>query len=51
MINEENKVAQDAEVLIVQESIDMYTWIIKEINCLKPYFKLSNIKFILLTKK
>ena len=51
MINEENKVAQGAEALVIQESINMYTWIIKEMNCLEPRFKLSNIKFIFADQK
>ena len=46
MTNEEGKVAQGAEAIVLEESLVMYQWILSEMARLEPRFKLSNIQFI-----
>ena len=51
MTNEEGKIAQGAEALVIEESIDMYTWILEQMSILEPRFQLSKIRFIFADQK
>ena len=51
MTNEEGKVAQGAEAIVLEESLVMYQWILTKKARLEPQFKLENICFIFSNRK
>ena len=51
MVDEEGNVCQGCEAIVVEESIEMYSWILLEMNRLEPRFQLKNIKFIFSDQK
>ena len=51
MVNEEGKVSQGCEAIVIEESIEMYAWILKEMNRLEPRFHLNKIRYIFSDQK
>ena len=51
MFDDEGRVAQGCEFIVIKESINMYAWILKEMNRLEPCFKLKTIRYIFLDQK
>ena len=46
VLDEENKVAQCAKAICVEESLEMYGWILLEMQHHEPLFHLTSVKYI-----
>ena len=51
MVDDEGTVCQGCEAIVVEETIEMYAWILLEMSRLEERFKLEKIKFIFSDQK
>ena len=46
VLDEENKVAQCAEAICIEESLEMHGWILLEMQRHEPLFHLTSVKYM-----
>ena len=51
MVDEEGNVCQGCEAIVVEETLDMYAWILSEMSRLELRFELEKVKFIFSDQK